>query len=473
MQVDVVVVGGGIAGLAAAWRLHCRGIDVLVLESESEAGGNIRSAEVEGFRLERGPHNFMASAEDVFTLASEVEIDDEIVPTSAAAEARFIVRGGRLHQVPSGLWSGLTTGLLSFGAKLKLATEPFRLQRGQPDDTAKQFFDRRFGEEASRMLAGAFINGVYAGDPAILSAPAAFPLFWGFEQETGSMVRGMMRLQKSRAAARKALGEQAPPRRSGLYSMRLGLGQLTGAIARKLGARVRTNHPVTGLQRTATGWAVRVHNQIIDCRRLVLACPPPQAARLLTGIDDGMARSLREIPMAKVAMICLGYRQRLGEVPDGYGFLAPRGEGCRLLGVLFPSRLFDGRTPKGGDLLAAFVGGMLDAEALELDDAALTRLVRDDLKKLLELDAEPSMVRVARYPAAIPQLVRGHLERVVELRQRARTLGSLWLAGNYLHGVGIKDAVRSGFEVALDLAEHDPVAATPARPTLILQEVRP
>lgn len=470
MQADVIVVGGGIAGLSAGWRLHRAGVDVLVLEAESEPGGNIRSQLKDGFRLERGPHNFMASAEDVFTLATEVEIDHAIVPTSAAADARFIVRGGRMHLVPSGLWSGLTSGLLSFGAKLKLATEPFRLQRGDPTDTAKQFFDRRFGEEASRMLAGAFINGVYAGDPATLSAPAAFPLFWGFEQQTGSMVRGMMALGKQRAAARKALGDQAPPKRKGLYSLREGLGQLTAAIGDKLGSRLLLGHAVSGLRRRGEGWTVLVGEQTFDCNRLVLACPPPHAARLLEGLDDTLVGLLRGIPMAKVAMIAMGFRQKLGEVPDGYGMLAPRGEGARVLGVLFPSRLFEGRTPGDGDLLVSFAGGMLDPEAFELDDAALTALVREDLKKLMQIEQAPDLVHIARYPAAIPQLVVGHLERVESLRERCRRLGNLWLAGNYLHGVGLKDAVRSGFEVASELAQPPARVNPPAVRSTTLQE---
>jgi oxygen-dependent protoporphyrinogen oxidase len=448
MNHDPIIVGGGMAGLSCAWRLTAAGLRPLVLEAAPEAGGNVRSETVEGFRLERGPHTFLSSADQIFGLASEVGLEDQLVQSRPGSSARFIVRDTRLHQAPDGLGTFLSTHLLSWRSKLRLVAEPLFTGRGRSDDSALRFFERRFGPEAARVIAGAFVSGVYAGDPAALSAPAAFPLFWGFEQDRGSMVRGAIRHQRQKKVARLALGDAAPPRRSGLWSFRLGLGQLSAALAGKLGPRFRAGSPVAQLALGRSGFRLAGTGGNVEARQLVLAVPPHEAARLLAGVDPELSDLLAGIPMAPVAVISLGFQERLDSLPDGFGFLAPRGEGVCSLGVLFPSRVFAGRAPLGGDLLTAYMGGMLDSGALDLDDETLAGLVLDDITRLTGRRAEPCMVRVTRHRTAIPQLVIGHLERMARVKTCLDRLPGLHLAGNYLRGVGIKDAVASGLETA-------------------------
>lgn len=442
---DVIIVGAGIAGLGCAHRLAARGLDVEVLERDQVPGGNIRTEELEGFRLERGPHSFLGSADAVFELVDEADLADDLA--TPRVNARYIARGGRLHEAPSGPLSFLSTSLLSARSKWTLMTEPFRRSRGEPDDTATVFFERRFGPEAAQVLAGAFISGVYAGDPGQLSAPAAFPLFWGFEQETGSMVRGALRHKKRRKRELAARGLE--PRR-GLFSFTKGLGQLTQALADPLGDRCRLGVEAKTIEREDDGvWVVTdVDGGTHRGRAVVVATPPRSASKLLWSIDPELSGEISEVPMAPVAVVSLGYQQRAVEVPDAFGFLAPRGEGVRTLGVLFPSRLFEGRAPVGGELLVGYVGGTTDPEALELADDELAAIVRGDLEALTGFGGEPVLVRVQRYPQAIPQLVRGHLERMERVGGLAAALPGLALAGNYLSGVGMKDAAASGLLAA-------------------------
>jgi protoporphyrinogen/coproporphyrinogen III oxidase len=449
---DVVVVGAGVAGLTAAVRLVGAGLDTVVLEAGQTPGGNVQTEEVQGFLLERGPHTFMASADAIFEIGEQVGASDALTGTRPEAEARFIARNGRIHAMPTGAWSFLSTSLLSWRSRFELATEPFRIERGQPDDTAATFFARRFGPEAARVLAGAFVSGVYAGDPERLSAPAAFPLFWGFEQECGSMIRGAMRHGRRRKAERKARGESGPARK-GLYSYSGGLGTFSKAAAAHLGDRVKLASPALSLERGPGGtWVVGTSHGAVAGRALVLAVPPGDAGALARGIDPELGDLVAGIPMAPVAVVQIGFRSRAAEIPEGFGFLVPRGEGIRTLGVLFPSRLFDGRAPEGGDLLAGFVGGVSDPGALDLDDGALLDVVLGDLGRLTGLQKRPDFVDVRRHRAAIPQFVLGHLERMERLRGRAAGHPGLFLAGNWLSGVGMKDAVRSGVAAASDVA---------------------
>jgi len=446
---EVIVIGGGIAGLACATKLNAAGADVLVVEKEDLPGGNVRTEKVSGFMIERGPHTFMPSADDIFDLVKMAGLESQLLASRPSAKKRFIVRGGKMHKVFSGPGSFVTSRLLSLRGKLKLMGEPFRTRlRGQPGETASRFFERRFGPEAARVLAGAFISGVYAGDPDRLSAADAFPLFWGFEQETGSMIRGALRLRKQRRAERRRSADKTHSRPRGLFSFREGLGQLTTALANGLGERCQTGKSIESISRTQNGYTIESSGDSLSAGKIVLAAPPQSAARILRGLDRPLADELLAVPMAPVAVVQLGFAKQAAEIPDGFGFLAPRSEGVRSLGVLFPARLFDGRTPPEGDLLIGFMGGMLDRQAMELDDDTLIDIVLEDLHNLCGFKDKPVLRRVARYSHAIPQLVVGHAERLARIRARLEKHPGLILAGNYLRGVGMKDAVASGLEAA-------------------------
>ncbi len=455
MTAEVIVVGGGIAGLSCAFRLQQRGVNVELLEAAERVGGNVGTIGDAGFLLERGPHTFMSSADDVFALAQETGIESEIVENRPSAVKRFIVRHGKLCTVPRGPWSFLTTPLLSARAKCRLMSEPFRTRRrGGPRDSAAEFFARRFGGEAARVLAGAFISGVYAGDPERLSAKAAFPLFWRFEQESGSMIRGALRYKKQRAAERRARGIDVTHRPRGLCSFRLGMGQLTSALAEKLQGRCTTGTPVRAIHRVDNQFMIATDNGHRRAPIVVVAVPPGDASRLFARQLPTLAELLGAIPMAPLAVAYLGYHQRLEPIPDGFGFLVPRGEGIRSLGVLFPSRLFDGRAPEGGDVLTGYVGGMLDQEAVTLGDETIGEIVINDLARLTGLSISPSFIKIVRHQQAIPQLTHGHLECLQRLSQLSKEVRGLFFAGNYLHGVGMKDAIRSGFEAASNVLQH-------------------
>lgn len=442
------------AGLSAAVRIMAAGFEPVVLERQERAGGNVGTDMEGGFCMERGPHTFMASASDVFSLVQEVGAGPDLVAARKTSAVRFIARGGKLHPIFTGPLSFLTSELLSTRGKLDLVTEPFRTRKGDITDSASTFFERRFGPEAARVLAGSFVSGVYAGDPEILSAPAAFPLFWGFEEEHGGMIRGGLALMMQRSRERRAMGDAAPPRRKGLFTLRGGLGTVARAAARTLGGRLHEACPVTAVRREGDHWEVTSEDATHRAPWLVLAVPPREASRLMASVDPDLSDELAQVVLAPVAVVHMGFARAASSVPDGFGFLVPRGEGIRTLGVLFPSRMFDDRAPAGGDLFTAYVGGMLDPEALDLDDAELHRTVQADLEELTGFSRPPEMVRVRRHPHAIPQLTLGHMGRMKRIATVLKAHRGLLLAGNYLRGVGIKDAVASGFQAAGEITRR-------------------
>jgi len=449
MTREAIVVGGGVAGLSCAHALRKAGVDVEVLEAAREPGGNVRTAREGGYLLERGPHTFMGSSRQLLALIDDLGLTGRMAATGPAARDRYIVKAARAYKAPLSPWAFIRTGLLSPRAKLTLATEPFRRTRTPSRATAGEFFRNRFGAEAAHLLAGAFIAGVYAGDPDALCAESAFPLFWGFERDTGSMIRGAL---KHRRASRRAVDDGTPGSKKGLFSFGGGLGILTDALAASLGPRLTLGLEAREIHAEhCGGFSVLTDAGRHRCRNLVVAVPPHRVGGLLRGLDPAAALAAGAIPMAPVVVLQLGFNGRLEEIPEGFGFLAPRGEGIRCLGTLFVSRLFADRAPGNGDLLTAFIGGSLDPEAASMPDDALLAVVMNDLGRLFGVGREPSFLSVARHVAAIPQLTVGHMDRVAALRSCERANPGLLFAGNYLKGVGLKDAVASGLDAAAAL----------------------
>ncbi len=445
-MIDTLVVGAGIAGLTTAFELTRGGRKVLVIEQQERSGGNVYTLSHQDYRLESGPHSFMGSAENLWKLLDAAGLEGEAVAASPAAENRYIYRNGRLMALPMSAGRFLTSPLLSFGAKMRLAMEPFVRGGAREDDTAWDFFVRRFGVEAASYIMSPFISGIYAGDIRTLGARAAFPKFWGFEKESGSMIRGAMRYMKAKRRRYKAEGK---PLRKGLFSLKGGLGTLTGHLSSRLGQHLRTSCAATSIRVIPGGFQVAAQGETIQARSLVLAVPPQKAAALLADVSPAAAQAISSVPMVPVALVHWSVSTGRVTMPSGFGFLVPRDQGLNVLGTLFPSQLFGDRAPEGQQLMASYYGGALSPEVAQLPDDRLLALVREDHRRVLGEDpGVPDMVKILRYTHAIPQLVPDHPERMADARRALERVPGLFLAGNYLSGVGIEQAVESGFDAA-------------------------
>lgn len=437
---DTIIIGGGISGLTAAYLLHKQGKDVLVLEKESEPGGNIRTIHQNGARMETGPHSFMGGAEYTWKLTGELDIHHLATPSSAVSKNRYIYRHEKLKALPMSPGSFLFSTLLSPIAKFRLMLEPFIPNGAREDDRAIDFFVRRFGKEAATYIMTPFISGVYAGDVNILGARAAFAKFWQFEKDAGSMIRGAFTYMKKKRKRLKAEGKAI---RRGLWSYKGGLGTLTGKLAEKLGDHVVTNISVEDLQYKDGLYSVNGKK----ARSVVIATPPPATGMILQSLLPQLNGQFQKIPMSPVSVLHWQVDDPENSYPAGFGFLMPRVFDLRVLGTLFPSQLFDDRIEKGRQLFVSFYGGMTDPAAMDLDDETLTSLMIKEHRRIFKRNLDGlEILRIIRYPGAIPQLLPDHPERIDHIED---TLGQktpgLFLAGNYLTGVGIEHAVESGF----------------------------
>jgi oxygen-dependent protoporphyrinogen oxidase len=449
---EVLIVGGGAAGLAAALELTKGGREVLLLEKASRPGGVIHSRWVAGHLFEEGPSTVLASGEHILPLVRELGLDRELVLSRPEAKRRYIWRHGRLHPAPLGPGALLTTRLLSVRGKLRALWEPFvRAPELPRDETLRTFLERRLGREAVDALVDPFVTGVFAGNPDQLGSDA-FARLADLERDHGSLFRGMLKQPRQ--------GKPGRPAVSGLVSFAEGLQRLPQAIASGLGDQLRTGVEVASLGRTGNRWQVETADgSTWRAPALVLATPAWAAAALLQPIAAEAARILAAIPHPEVVAIGLGHlRHQVAHPLDGFGILCasdsplPNGVGP-ILGVLFPSSIFPGRAPEGAVSFSVMLGGTRDPEAASLDDSALVRRACQAVGALCGAEGEPTAVWVARHPRSIPQYTPGHRRRIEEVRKLLGGLPGLRLAGNYLDGPGLDPTVGSGLRAARSLLE--------------------
>jgi oxygen-dependent protoporphyrinogen oxidase len=447
--VQAIVIGGGISGLACAYGLRRRGVQVLLLEESDRAGGVIDSVRQDGFLFETGPQSFL-SMPALLELINSLGQTPELLGADPRAP-RYVLLGGRLHPVPLSPPSLLTTSLLSFGTKIRLLAEPFRKTAPpEADESMADFVRRKFGAELLERLAAPFVSGVYAGDPEKLSLRSAFPSVHQWEKEFGSILRGAM---KSR-----------PPKgtpRAGLCSFREGgatlvrrLGESLGEDLR-LGARVDAIRPrnIDGAQQFEIELTRGGRRESLTANAVVLAVPTQSAATLLSTLAPAAAASLLKIEYAPVAVVAAGYRrEQVGIEPNGFGFLVPRTEERRVLGTVWNSSLFPGRAPEGMVAVTSFAGGATDPELCSLSEDRIAEIVLGEVAKIMNITGPPVTRLVKRYPRALPQYNLGHGQRIAAACASIAAVPGLFLTGNYLEGPAIGACVEHANRTADSVA---------------------
>jgi protoporphyrinogen/coproporphyrinogen III oxidase len=455
---SIAIVGAGITGLTAAFRLKQRGSRVVVYEASDRIGGAIKSERRNGYLAELGPNSLAAPTAAVAALLTELKLDSRRVTATAEARTRYIVRRGRLVRLPMTPPELLTSRLFSNAAKLAIFGEPLiESSDSAVDESVAAFVRRRFNQEVVDYLANPFVAGTFAGDPEQLSVRHALPQLQALERTQGSLVKAFM---KGRRA-----NNHAPAGSGSVVSFRDGLQEIPDALARELSAEIRLRSPVTQLRRSERGWTVGAAFQTPELYDAVIYAAP---AHSLDEIDldlPGGERlsTLSSIVHPPVAVLALGFRrEQISHPLDGFGFLTPEVERRRVLGVVFSSTIFPDRAPEGHVMLTVFVGGTRDPDFVQADPQTLTARVLDDLRVLLGAQGEPTFRSVQVWPKAIPQYVLGYGRFKDIADELERRNPGLLLAGTYRDGVSLGEAIGSGERAAARVSEL--LGADPSAP---------
>jgi len=465
MSYRVVVVGGGISGLAAAHRLMelnregPHSIGVTLLEAGQRVGGAIATEHVNGFLVESGPDSFISEKPWGLQLCERLGIASNLISLRSTHQKIYVVHQGSLVPLPEGfifmaptrLWPLIRTPLFSWPGKLRMALELF-LPRGSrvEDESMGSFVRRRFGQELLERVAQPLMGGIYAGDPEELSLKATMPRFLELERTRRSIIWATWLEQRRRARSQR-MGSGV---RWGLFvSFADGMQQLVESLAGRLPAgTVRQGTRAVGLEWNAAKkvWGITTDGgEELEADGVILAIPAYGAARTLSSVDPELAQELAAIPYTSTATVSLAYRR--ADIPtglDGFGVVVPAREQRRIIACSFSSMKYSGRAPVDHELLRAFVGGALQPELFEQNDEAMESSVRRELTALLGIKAAPLLCRIHRHPSSMPQYRVGHSERVGRIKERLTRHPKLALAGNAYGGIGIADCIHSGESAA-------------------------
>jgi len=445
-EVAAVVVGAGIAGLAAALELQTELSEVIVVDALDRPGGVMRTDHVSGYCIERGPNTFQVKPPMLEFIRGHV-LEPELHAARPESRARHLLRDGKLVQVPMSMSGFAKTPLLSRRAKLRLLAEPLIPRRDPGAESVAEFTRRRLGREVADNLVGPFLTGVYAGNEQELGADAVFPALTEFERRRGSIFLGQLG---------NALSRGRPRGLSGTWSGVQGMGPFARQLAERLRDAPTLETDVSSIHHDGVGWNLSMHGPggalTVRTEKVVIATPARGAAEMLRGVSSELPKALEEIDYAPIVGMAVGVDPKSSKVPiEGFGFLVPRAEELGLLGCLFMSSLFPGRAPEGRELLHCIVGGTRWREAVELPADVLREQIFDELEGSLGLREEPELVALWRVPRAVPQPGRNHLALRRVITTALKELPGVRLAGGYLDGVSVADSLASGVRAARTL----------------------
>jgi protoporphyrinogen/coproporphyrinogen III oxidase len=448
----IAVLGGGLTGLTAAWRVATAGHSVRLLEAGPRLGGPVRTESIDGWTVECAPNSFRGTSPETRSMLAELGLDDERIEPDAAASNRYVALGSRLVAIPpaSSPKELMASPLLGMGAKMRIASETsFKPRIRKEDASVADFAREHFGDQALERIGQPLVSGIWAGDAERLSLRHAFPQAWEAERTTGSVLRAL-------AEAGKRRKEQGLPAAQEMVSFRRGMQALPDALAGRLPAgTVELNADVRSLspgakERWCVTWAGPGGGGKEEFEWVLAALPGYGLSRLEIGTDTGRPLSgLGEIEYPPVASVFVGYRRDQVEHPlDGFGALVPTVDKRTILGVIFTSSLFPGRAPAGHVALTVLAGGALNPGIAGLSPGKLAENVCADLGALLGARGKPAFLHHNLWPRGIPQYNLGFERHVATMAECEETHPGLLIGGSVRDGISIPECMASGAAMA-------------------------
>ncbi|MBZ5505834.1 MAG: protoporphyrinogen oxidase [Acidobacteriia bacterium] len=448
----IAIIGGGIAGLSAAFYLEKArqsgaALQWMLFEKSERLGGVIRTEQRDGFVLEAGPDSFLSAKPEAARLCKELGIDGQLISSNDAGRKTYILVKGRLVPIPQGLefmvptriWPMATTPLFSFTTKWRMAGELFSSARkNAEDESVGEFVRRHFGQEMVDRVAEPLLAGVYGGNAERLSIRAVLPRFAEMEREHGSLVRATLQA-KARARTLARPGAKPQPL---FTSLRNGMQQMVDALLGTLPqASIHLQQQDLSLRKINDDWEIESAGIRERFQAVLLAVPAPSAAGLLRQFHPGLIEGLEKIQYTSSVAVALAYDQ--ANLPPGHGFLVPRSEGRRMMACTFVHMKFPYRAPEGKKMLRCFFSSSRMPDLLMHSDEALQQMARQELKEILDLNAEPLFARTFRWDRAMAQYETGHLDRVAEMEKIVAAMPGFHIIGNSFHGIGVPDCIKS------------------------------
>jgi len=447
---DVVIVGAGLTGLTMGLYLKKASVNFLIIDKSAKTGGVIQTIREKGFAYETGPNTGVVSYPEMAELFEELSGKCELEVADPSAKRRLIWKNQSWHALPSGLMSAIGTPLFTWYDKFRILGEPFRKKGTDPNEKLADLVIRRMGQSYLDYAVDPFISGIYAGDPTKLVTKYAMPKLYNLEQEYGSFIKGAMKKAKLPKTDRdkKATKE--------VFSAKGGLGNMIKALTEAIGEEHFLLSAETIVKPSGEGFQLHVTTpeQTIqfETKHLVTTCGGYAFEGLLPFLNEEEIAPFNNLKYAAVTQVLLGFEKWKGMSLKAFGGLVPGIENKNILGVLFTSSFFEGRAPQGGALLSVFMGGTKRPDIAKMDNSEIESLINKELPRMMSSRSfSPDMIRIHRYPQAIPQYTESSGYRFEMIEKLQQKYPGLILAGNIRDGIGMADRVKQGRSIAEEL----------------------
>ncbi|OGW00998.1 MAG: protoporphyrinogen oxidase [Nitrospinae bacterium RIFCSPLOWO2_01_FULL_39_10] len=454
----IVIIGGGISGLATAYSLEERAkregksVSITLLEKKNQIGGNILTERVGDFLIEGGPDCFLSEKPWAIQLCERLGMGESLLRTNDEYRKTYILWNGHLHELPEGvilmipteIFPLLKSNLITLSGKIRMGMELFIPKKESSDDESlSQFVCRRLGQEALDKIAAPLVAGVHAEDPDTMSVKSRFPRFVQMEEEYGSLIKGMI---AKRREMRRAGSKGNKPKYTMFMTLKDGLSEMPATIVQNLKmTKILTNREVADVDKRDIFKISLKNGEVLDADTVVFATPSYETARLLTGINDSISALLSKIPYTSTATVSLAFKKESISNPmNGFGFLVPRQEKRRITGATWVSRKFSDRSPDDSVLIRCFIGGSHNEKLGFLNDKDMIEMVKGELRDIMGITSEPLLTRIYRWEKAMPQYTIGHEERLSALNQKLSEYPGMFLTGSSYRGSGISECIKDG-----------------------------
>lgn len=451
VNTQVVIIGAGLTGLTIGFYLKKAGINFKIVEKSGKTGGVIQTISEKGFVYETGPNTGVVSHPEIAELFEDLEGKCTLETADPSAKRRLIWKDNQWHALPSGLWSAISTPLFTWGDKFRILGEPWRAKGVNPNENLAELVKRRMGDSFLDYAIDPFISGIYAGNPNELVTRFALPKLYQLEQEYGSFIKGAMKKAKLSKTERdkKATKE--------VFSAKGGLSRMIEAMTEEIGSEnILLSVENTLVRPNPEGFQLQVTTPeqlfSIETRQLITTCGGYALSGLLPFLNEKEIAPFNELKYAAVTQVLLGFKKWKGISLKAFGGLVPGIENKNILGALFTSSFFEGRAPKDGALISVFMGGTKRPDIAKMDNDQIEALIRKDLPRMMsDRSLNPDMIRIHRYPKAIPQYTESTGERYKMIEKLQQKYPGLILAGNIRDGIGMADRVKQGRSIAEEL----------------------
>ena len=457
----VVVVGGGITGLTAAFYMQKEArakelpVDIVLVESSLRLGGKIQTQRKNGFIIERGPESFFDRQNDMYRLAKDLGIESELITSNAGPT--YVAVGSRLYPIPSNLMSGenphispfITSGLFSLSGKVRAACDFILPRSAENDDQSLgEFFRRRFGPEVVENLLEPLFAGTFAGDIEQLSMHSTFPQLYEIEKKHRSLLVGM---KKSGA---NFLSNEPITKDKGIFqTFTNGLETLVEKLEESLlPGTVLKGVKVEEIEHGKDNTVQIVLNNFtqIKADAVVVATPFNVAQKIFS--KHNLLTELKTMKAATIATVTMVFKkEQLGNL-DALSFFVSRNSDFSITSCTWSNRKWPNTTPEDYVLLRSYIGRVGDEAIVELSDSEIEKTVLQDLMKTIGINGAPVETIVSRWKNAMPQYTVGHEEKIARVKQELQEqFPTVKLSGSSFEGISIPECVKQGKTVAQEI----------------------